>query len=390
MSRKRLATVGERGKLVKLYLEEKAGARRYVVQWGPRTARQQESWPATKAGKLDAETFFKAFTDEVQKPASGAEPLTNRQLWRAFADSEFEHLRANTTRLYTEAWRYWESFTPPSSIAGDTSIHDILRFRKALDDRGLATATVKGILRAVRGVFNWGERMELIDRNRWHLFVHKVGKEKRTKARAEYRADEFARLWAALDPEKRGQWRAWVAVGLLGLYGNRQHEILNLRWSWIGPDRIDIDRAFHKTGAELSLKLFAQTRRLLDVARAWAQREGYAGDLVLFAGQAAGRRHPSKQVHYSIQSLTDAIHRAEARAQVETIRWRAGHGFRRFVVGDLADATGDVTLALLAIGDTDLRQAATYRSRRDDKIDAALERRANQLIPATLTTSEES
>ena len=46
----------------------------------------------------------------------------------------------------------------------------IHEFRRALDARGLATATVKDAIRNVRIVFNWGERSELLAVNKWHLF----------------------------------------------------------------------------------------------------------------------------------------------------------------------------------------------------------------------------
>lgn len=378
--RKRLATIGERGNLVRLFLETRGKAKRYIVQYGPRGARRQESFPATPAGKAEAEAFFKGFGDEMAAKEAKPEPLTVRGLWTAYLAAEAEHLRPNTLRLYRDAWRTWEQFIGESSIAQDVTIQQIAAYRKALDSRGLATATVKDAIRNARIVYNWGERMELIDRNRWHLFVHKVAKEKRTKPRAEYRSDEFLAVWRALDPELAGQWRAWVAVGLLGIYGNRQNEILNLQWSWIHGDVVTIDPSVVKTGEEGTLTLFPLTRGILDVARRWAVKDGYTGPYVLYPGTGG---HPTQQLHYSIQSLTDAIHRAEKRADVETVKWRAGHGFRRGLVGDLADQTGDVTFALQAIGDKDVRMARHYRSRRDDKVAAALQERAGRLMPET-------
>lgn len=387
MSRKRLATTGERGNLVRLFLLERDGERRYVVQWG--RAREQESFPATKAGKAEAEAFFKAFVAEAeQKPSEEKPPLTVRELWTAYLAAEAEHLRPNTLRLYRDAWRTWEQFITPDAVAEALTIQQIHEYRKTLDGRKLATATVQDAIRNVRIVYNWSERNELIRVNKWHLFVYKVAKEKRTKPRAEYRADEFLAIWQALNPEWRGQWRAWVAVGLLGIYGNRQNEILNLRWSWMQGDAVRIDPSVVKTGEEGALTLFPLTRSILDVARAWARREGYTGDYVLFPGQAAGRLHPSKQAHYSIQSLTDAIHSAEERAGVEAIKWRAGHGFRRGLVGDLVDTTGDVTLALQAVGDRDLSMAKHYRLRRNDKVDAAVQERAGRLVPSGSGQSE--
>lgn len=376
--RKRLATTGTRGNLVRLFAETKGTARRYVVQWGPRGQRMQESWPYTSAGKAEAEAFFKAFGAALTEQPK-AEPLTTRELHEAYLEAEGPHLRPRSLVLYRTSWRQWEQFYGPDTPAEAVTIRQIHEFRRALDARGLATATVKATIRDIRLVYNFGERMELLARNRWHLFVHKVAKERRTVPRAEYRADEFRAIWRALNPNSAGQWRAWVAVGLLGIYGNRQNEILNLRWSWVHGDEVVIDPRVVKTGQEGQLTLFPLTRAILDVARRWARRLGYDGDVILFPAQAEGRRHPSGLAHYSIQSLTNQIHRAEAKAGIESIRYRAGHGFRRGLVGDLADETGDVMLALQAIGDRDPRMAANYRIRRNDRIAGALQSRAERL-----------
>lgn len=392
MSRKRLATFGERGALIRLYEERRGTRRRLVVQWGPKGARQQASFPATKAGKAEAEAFMTAFTEEAEQAAAPVR-LTVRALWTAYLAAESEHLRPNTQRLYRDAWRTWEQFIGPDTIAEDVSIPQIHEFRRALDARNLATATVKDCIRNVRIVYNWGERMELLTRNRWHLFVHKVAKEKRTKPRAEYRADEFLAIWRAMDPAKSGQWRSWGLVGLLGIYGNRQNELLNLQWPWIVGETITIDPAVVKTGEERLLGIVPQAARILEVVRRAAHAEGYTGPYVFPPGQQdaqrrAAKANPSALAHYSIQSLTDAIHRAEKRAGVAQVKWRAGHGFRRGLMGDLADATGDVAFALQAIGDRDLRMAQHYRVRRDDRVDEAVRQRAERLFAPEQATEE--
>lgn len=377
-NRRRLATAGTRGQLVRLFLEQTGRVRRYVVQWGPRGARRQESWPGTSVGKREAEAFFRAFDAEQTRRAHPA-PITTRALWLAFVEAEAPHLRPRSLALYSGSWRKWEQFTAPDAAAEAVTVQQMHDFRRALDAQGLATATVKNLIRDVRLVYNFGERMELLTRNRWHLFTHKVAKERRTAPRAEYRADEFLAIWRALDPEKATQWRAWVAVGLLGIYGNRQHEILNLRWSWVTDDAVRIAPDVVKTGEAATLTLFPLTRGILDVARRWRTTLGYTGDYVLFPGQSPRRAHPSRLPHYSIQTLTNQIHRAEARAQVPQVKWRAGHGFRRGLVGDLAEQTGDVAFALQAIGDRDLRMAAHYRLRRDDRVAGAVKARAERL-----------
>ena len=172
-----------------------------------------------------------------------------------------------------------------------------------------------------------------------------------------------------------------MAIGLLGIYGNRQNEILQLQWSWIDGDQVNIPASVVKTGEDRVLALFPLTRGILDVAKRWRETLGYQGKYILFTGQPAGGRHQSKRGHYSIQTLTNQLHRAGERAGVPYIKGRAGHGLRRGLVGDLADESGDVMLALQAIGDRDVRMASRYRVRRNDKVDAAVKGRADRLFP---------
>lgn len=373
---RRLATIGKRGNLVRLSIVTRRGAKSYVVQFGP--DRKQVTFPYTTEGKAEAEAFFRGFGAEVDRPIE-RKRLTNRELRNAFFASE-QHLRPRTRLLYAADWRTWEQFAGANNIAEDTTVVQCAEFRKVLDSKGLATATVKATITNVRTIFNWGERMELVPTNKWHLFQLKIPKEKRTRPRAEYRADEFFRIWRALDSRKPTQWRPWAAIGLLGIYGNRQHEILNLRWSWLEGDVFTIPPEVVKTGEERTLRIFPLTRGILDVARYWAARARYDGDYVFFPF-----RRDCQEPHYTIQSLTWALHEAEKRAGVDHIRWRAGHGFRRGLVGDLVDVTGDVTLALQAIGDRDLSMATHYRVRRDDRIDRMVQDRAERLFPQGAT-----
>jgi integrase len=149
--------------------------------------------------------------------------------------------------------------------------------------------------------------------------------------------------------------------------------------SRITDDEAVIDRPYVKTGVEIRLPLFPLTRDLLAVAKAWAAHEGYRGTQVFYPGLQVGSRNASKLPHYSIQSYTNALHAAERRAGITPIPYRAGHGFRRGLVGDLTELTGDVHGALQAINDRDPRMASHYRVRRDDSVQKLLERRIGSL-----------
>ena len=135
--------------------------------------------------------------------------------------------------------------------------------------------------------------------------------------------------------------------------------------------------------------MFPLTRHILTVCRGWREREGYDGPMVFYPGERADRS-PSAGRHYSIQSYWDALTRAERRAGVEKIAGRAGHGFRRGLVGDLAEATGDTGLALQAIGDS-LSMAPRYRVRRSERIRSLLSDRITRIgaeAPAQHATTD--
>jgi integrase len=120
------------------------------------------------------------------------------------------------------------------------------------------------------------------------------------------------------------------------------------------------------------------TRELLAVAQAWRGREGYEGPWLFYPARTG-----STSLTYTIQSLWSALYEAEKRAGIESIALRAGHGFRRGLVGDLLEAGNDMDLALKAIGDRDLRMAKHYAIKRNSRIDKALTERAESFAGGT-------
>jgi integrase len=381
MTRKRLATLGKRGALVRVMDTTAHGVRRYIVMWGGRDAREQQSFPGTPAGKREAMAFAEAFAAEVSRPVvtKPAEPITTEQLWTAYRTAAFPALRNRTKIIYRDAWMRWELFYGADRAARDMTIDDCDQFRAELERVGLATATIAQTIRTVRTVFNYAERTEKIDRNRWHQFELRVAKERRTKPRAEYPAADFARIWAQLDPTSATMWRPWVAIGLLGIYGMRQNATLHLQWS-------DVDevlgtltfRAEHdKQGEEHVQPLLPIAREVLAVAHAWRDRDGYTGPWVLPSGNSL-----NKGETYTIQSLWKALNNAEQRAGIAKIRFRSGHGFRRGLVGDLLEAGAELELALKAIGDRDLSMARHYAIKRNARIEQALTTRAESFTTA--------
>lgn len=373
---KRVATYGRRGALVRVNEVTVDGVRRYVVQWGSKAKREQTSFPGTSRGRKEALAYAEGFARVAQQPVVEFRDLTTRELWSAYILATSPNLRPRSIQLYTENWRHWEKWfgaeTPANAMTPDTA-H---QFRARLEAAGLATKTIHSIIVTVRGVYNYGELTEKIGRNRWHQFKFRVAKERRTQPRAEYRQEEFLAIWRQFDPASPEQWRGYVAIGLLGLYGMRQTATLRLAWSDVDREAgtLTFRSQWDKTGQEHVLPLLPLTLELITVAETWRARLGYAGPYLLFPGRASNTAET-----YSIQSLWSVLQGAERRAGIAKLDYRAGHGFRRGLVGDLLAAGNDMELALKAIGDRDLRMAQHYAIKRNERINAALAAREQQL-----------
>lgn len=368
-ARKRIQTFGTRGELVRVYLLRRHNRPdQIIVQWGPKSAREQRAFAPTKEGKEEAIAFARAF-DAKMAGRDPAKRYTNRELWAAFVDDS-RHLHQKTVTLYKQAWTFWEEFAGVHEYADALTVQQCSEFRKALDARGLSVAYVGGTIRGVRTVYNWAERRELIAVNKWHLYQYKVAKKNKTKQRAEYTQTEYLAIWGTMDPANGLDWRAYVVTGLLGIYGSRQNEILPMQWDWVSDTAITVPLEYVKQGLEdLVLPMLPQTRELLAIARAWRLRIGYNGPYVF---PSADRRGDAETPHYTIQSYWAKLQTHERKAGVPKIRYRAGHAFRRMVVGNLIAQTGDVALALQAIGDRDLSMAKHYAVRRIERVRKAL------------------
>jgi integrase len=388
---------GERGAGRRLALETRrsgdSSTQRWVVRWGPKGARRQRSWPCTEAGATSAEDCYygrirttdahnlATTSTDGDTEAGPARLLTAGALWQDFETARSPELASKTLKLYGDAFKEWQQEIGAYTPAGAFDVKTIGIFRAKLENRSLATATIRMIIRNIKIVYRWGTTSLGLPETPWQKYEFRVAKGKKTRQRAEYRAHEFVRIWRTRDPKRSDEWRAWVAIGLLGIYGSRGSELLGLRWDWIKGDLIIVPGECVKNGEELEFELFPLTRGILEVAKAWREKLGYRGPYVIFPGQAKGRTHQSESPHYTLGSLISVLHTAERRAGVPTVRYRATHGFRRGLVGDLIDDTGDATLAIQAIGDLDMRMLEKYRVRRKDKVATAIQTRANRLFP---------
>jgi integrase len=291
-----------------------------------------------------------------------AKRLTLRDLWDAYQLAEFPHLRPNNVRLYKDGWQRWEQPWGPSFPADDASPAMLDEFRRRMDRSGLAVNTQRMAIRIVKTVFAFGERRELLQRNRLASWRFKLAKEKRPTPPPEYQGEEFVRILSVLDPAKPSQWRAFVALTLCGLQGARQHAVLHLRWEDVDFEAgvIHWRAEWDKTGRAWLQPMREGSRKALEAALRY--REGSPWVL------PAPRRPDSP---YTIQTLWWMLREASRRAGVELRKGRAGHGLRRMLAGDVATMTGNAVLALQAIGDTSLQMAERYIQTRDKAVHEA-------------------
>lgn len=329
-----------------------------------------ESYPNTPAGRATAKAYAKGVADARIRP-NVKERITVRELWNRFAEAEFLHLRQKTKKLYTEYFARWLAMWTPDFIVEDTTLAMMHEFRAALTKLKLQNSTIRQTIQTVKMVFAWGEANELIDRNRLHLYRFKVSRDERTEAPAEYSADEAAKILGALDPTSATQWRPWVALTICANQGTRQNAVLHLQWPDVNEEIgvMTWRPEWDKMGHDWTQPMRDATREALRVAREWRAKMEYEGPWIIPAGSSKNANDV-----YTIQSLWAALKGAERRSGVEVKKGRGGHGLRRKVVGDVNDEMGDPALALLSIGDTDLRQANSYLKKRDARVKGAFDR----------------
>lgn len=372
MSRRTTVTYGPWGKRVQV----SQNGDRMVVRWREEGgAQRKRSWPGTPAGRAEAKAWAQGFSENRNSLEAPTAPLTTtREIWEAFRDSEFDHLRPRTRELYTEYFNHWLNSVGPHFVCEDATIKTLVNLRKELKKQGYSANTIRHAISTVKMVYRWGLGCDLIGSTKLHLYRFKTGKEERTQSPPEYRNDEFRAILKQLDPWNGGHWRAFVALGIIANQGVRQNAALHLRW-----DDVDLDRSeagtitwrseWDKMGNEWEQPLRKETKQVLAVAKHWHEQLGLTCDWVI----PASRLDNSRPV-YSHQSLWKALKNAEKRAGVKRLDKRGAHGFRRMLAGDVLAVTKDAKLAMEAIGDKDLRQMERYLKHRPERLTDAFKK----------------
>jgi site-specific recombinase XerD len=328
---------------------------RLVVEWYESRLRREKSWRDQKGNVTVARSWAKNWAElrgSIVKPATPK--VTIRELWDLYQTECWSSLSPRSQVLYLDEWKKWELFVGRTAIAEDVAKTTIHAFRRHLEQRGLGINSVAQAIKLCKLVYNWGEREEVIEKNRWRLYKYKVAKKDKPQSPEEYTADEAQRLL-----KHTTAWRPLVTLTILEQQGIRQVSALQLRWSDLRLRERSIvwPKETDKNGRQLVQPLRKATVHALRIARDRARSAGVTSPYVVWSARKPGE-------YYTAQSLWAALRNAEKRGGVSHKPMRAAHSLRRKLVGDLSDETGDTLLALRLVGDRDPRMAEHYRKDR--------------------------
>jgi integrase len=367
---KTLKVYGEHGRRVRVYIEQTPT--RYVrVRWREGNRRKTESWHDTRENREKAHAYAKGVAARLEhRIAAPPAPI-------ALFDLYNKYLQANThwrgkTRTNSEArWKKFQSFAGMSRAAHTVTMEMLDEFRAELRKpdaaRGGKPHAINQVgehVKVVKAVFRFARLRKLIAENPLADYVVKLPKDEKRDEMAEYSNEEWGAVLGALSPRRAKEWRAYCAVLLAGVLSTRINALLNLRWPDVdltSPRSVLWRSATDKMGHERRQALPRDAVRALRIARVWAHRAGYAGDLVFFGAQ---ERTQAADKPYTYAALNAALLRAEEAAGVAHIAYRAMHGYRRTAGGNVLDATNDPYQAMEWLGQTDLRTTMKYLKKR--------------------------
>lgn len=388
--RKTIARYGSHGDSVRVYRDKTSGNTvvRYVDATG---AAHRKYFELNAEGEVEARVWAESYFNARHKTPEKEKPrLTLSELWKRFAAIEFEKpegegLRAKTIIGYKQRWAKWQEFMGADAIVDDTTLEHVASFVVAARKSGIVLNQVHEVIKVARIVYNWGTAYDLINTNKLAVYRWRQPKDVEKIEPAEYSSEEFEALLRQFDPRRHDQWRAWVALMLFGHHGQRANATLHLRWSDIDFEAgvIRWPKRYQKQGKLLVHPITFPTLAALITAKQWREHNELGrsrpdkgvtshpaqlakADWVLFATRDKARPYSYTAFHYQLK-------RAEEKAEVPHLDYRAGHGFRRMAFGNIREATGDAMLAMEYIGDTDLKVMPAYDKRKQQRINQASE-----------------
>lgn len=382
-ARKELETFGRKRRRGYVRVVEEFRGRERVIRvlWSEADGRHAESYPATKAGRRAAVAWAEGLHERLladPRLRTTTRPLTLRELWERYVDAEFDALRATTRENYRARWRKVELILNPNTPAESLTRESVDLVKKALLAGGHVWNQMSRHVDLLKWVLNFGVERELIAPSRVTSYRLKRPRDLKDLDMGEYRRPDAARILAQWSPRHPRQWRPWVLTTLLHYCGPRQRSALALEWPDVdfGAGMILWRSETDKLGREREQPMPEPVREALWVAYGWRIYEGYPGRYVFFGVQRRTRGtalRPTSRGHgrrawdlhagivvdekpWTYSAYNARLHAAERASGIAPQKYRAAHGFRRGVFGDvLEDTDGNYKRAADWIGDEDIR-----------------------------------
>lgn len=343
---------GSRGSRRCLVIRESSG--RYLVE------RYVDGAPRRKryADKSHAIAWARSWY-EAGLPTS--RDFTLRQLLDLYieVESEKNNWRLSTRKNYANHRKRIEEALGPDVRCNAMGHPDLDNLWNKLTKMGMAPNQIRNKVQMVQRMFAWAQAREYVSHNKpgtWDI-PEVVKRQPGEYAPAD--VDKVLRSWNYLDG---WEWRPWAVTMLAQSHGFRVNAILNLEWRDVDlvAGTVTLRSELDKTKRNWVRPLTWDAYAALLTARWHASRLDKVTPFVFYGLGAK---------HFTYGAYWAALGKAEKKSGVKHQPGRAAHGFRRTAVGNVRRDTGDASLALLWVGDRDLRQAQSYVKERPEEID---------------------
>jgi integrase len=372
--RRRIATYGRRGQLVRVFDELANGSRLVRVQWNEVKGAplSTESWPYSKDNVGVAKAYAEGVSDRL---AAGM--LTKRtdytiaQLAELYVAAMEEGWAPSTLANFQHRWGRFLTFAGRNTSAKLVNEETLDEFRGALRKIKVAVNQRGEIIKVVKMVFRWARQRKLIAENPIADYTVKLAKGEKRAEIPEWNPEETTKLGAQLIAERASRkplgWRLEVMFFVAASQGPRQNALRHLsiedvnlsaqtRRHRTAPDVVLPPRsvwwnpAFDKLGEERVQPLSRGAVRAIRIAMVWRKRLKYTGPWLLFGAQTRTQQKP-----WGYQAANQALRELVRRAGLKWVTGRAFHGFRKHAAGEVARITGSERAAADWIGDKDVK-----------------------------------
>jgi integrase len=381
MTRKVIKDLGSHGRSVRVFVETFADRRRQDlvrVQWRENGRLKTESLPNSRENQTRAKAYAEGVAERLaMHGVAERERVTMYDLGERYllAHPTPETWRPKTRKTFLARWKVWLAFATPERHIDTVTPDTLDEFRAAMRAQEYAINQVANHVQMVRSVYRFARERKYLLENAIADYAMKLSRDQRRLEVPEWTEEEAALILVELPPRSPRHWRAFVAIVLDAVLGGRSNALLNIEWRDVDLDtrtvrwRPELD----KLAKDRTQPLPRDAVRALRIARVWRARIGYTGPYVIPGDSARRKKKERGDQPYSYQSLNQALRNAATRAGVRWIPYRAMHGFRRMVLNNVLELTGNLTRAGQFIGDTDMRTLTRsyVRSRPEELRDVA-------------------